>query len=255
MQLKIIQLSIIFLFFGLLLQAQRIILRPSLSFAALYGGFQSSTIPEPYFSSTFTRSAFIGIQAEVPLNKQNSLYLRASTYNYATSFRSVTNRKPDLFDFIFSETTLGSTVSATLLGAGIKRDITFQRKRNKLYLNAGINLISQRNDDSGPFVSGPFLGGFISNFSYSTKSRKKVFPVLELGISHPILNRKHKEILEFSFLLHHAFQKVLEDKLDYNYSGPRYGGPQRQQAIFASRAFSFQFVFSKAIGIKTLRKK
>ncbi len=255
MKRKFLLLTIVFV--GLKLKAQQIIIRPSISYAATYSSFQHSTIPEPYFATTFYGTAFLGVNIEWHANKKNAFYLKIANHDVYNNIKDVSQIKPNLFDVFWGDVTLASQQLATTVGLGIQTDITNKRQRNKLYLNFGINLAMQPALDYKGGIGGPFLGsnlGLVNNFNFRSVKQKNAYPLFELGLSHPLLNKRNKEVLQFTFLASHAFQKVFESVLEFEYKGPRYGSTQRQQAVFASRAFSLQIVISKGIGILNRKK-
>ena len=250
-------LLITILFVGLTIKAQQIKIRPSISYAATYSAFQHSTIPEPYFSTTFSANSFLGLNIEWHMTNKYAAYLKIANHGVSNSIKDVNQIKPNLFDVFWGDNTIESGQFATIFGVGIQSDITSKRQRNKLYVNFGINVAIQPPLDFRSGIGGPYLGsnvGLVRNFTFKSLRQKNVYPVFELGLSHPLFNKHNKEILQITFLASHAFQKVFESVLDFEYAGPRYGGTQRQQAIFASRAFSLQLVISKGIGILNRKK-
>ena len=90
-------LLITILFVGLTIKAQQIKIRPSISYAATYSAFQHSTIPEPYFSTTFSANSFLGLNIEWHMTNKYAAYLKIANHGVSNSIKDVNQIKPNLF--------------------------------------------------------------------------------------------------------------------------------------------------------------
>jgi hypothetical protein len=240
------------LLFGQIAVAQTVSLRPALSFTCPFNKFVSSTVPEPLFSTTLTRSGDASIAVEYNFKKNDYIYFKFASFSFGNSMRQAYDRKTEFLDFIFGESVIGSGDNTLRFGTGLKKDLIFNGKRRSLYFLIGLNFDIQSNIDTLGSISFPYSSILIIDDWKSTKY-KKWLPSFEIAFAHPILNKKKKEVIELSLSYSQSFGVLHQKTMYFRYNGPRYGSNDVQKAIFESRGQAFQFTISKAINI--IRKK
>lgn len=233
--------------------AQKVIFRPWVSYTANYNHFKSSSIPEPLFSTTYTRGGNMGLIIEHPLKKYGRVFFKIADFTIANSMREANDKKPEFLDPIFGSSALRSESGSILLGIGFNTNSIQNIKSKSWYIGGCVNLGFQESIDTLGSISGPYSSNLIID-DWKRTYQKKVFTSFSLSISHPILNKRKKEIVEISILFNHSFQTISENTLYFKYSGPRYGSSTEQHAIFTNKGQSILLSVSKSISFFKRKK-